>query len=91
MPGGTLTCADKVQHLAVNVFLPTRLQPGTDMGRDSLDVVLQQGYVCKDRMIDALEHVVGAVFLDRRYLKSVVDESTAEGCNGNECAIQDEA
>ena len=74
--GGILQ-GHEAEHLAVEIGLAGDLQLGADVAGDRLDVVLEEFHVLEDGVVDALEHIVFRPV--RGNLKSIVDESVAEG------------
>ena len=51
------------------------------MCRYLIDVVLQEVDICKYGVVDALQYIVGCIWLNGIHFVSVVNESVAQGLN----------
>ena len=76
-----LVRGQEAQHLAVDVFLATRLELAADVVRYGFDVPLQPVHVAEDAMVDALQHIVGRVGLARRHPIGVVYQARPQGAD----------
>ena len=76
--GLAIGCLDEGKHLAVDVVSALGFQLLADMGSNLLNVALQQVYIGKDGVVDALQNIVWGVGFCCCHLVGIVDESVTE-------------
>ena len=75
-------CRKESQDFAVDVAFTFFFQFLTDMRSNYLDIVLQHIHICKDQVVDALQHVFDFTFFVC-YFQRIVNVSVSEWFGGN--------